>query len=302
MSALSGALRYEWRRVRSVRSTWVLFVGGVGVNALIALALTRDVRSGAKPLSDPENVVSLLTGASGIGPASFVALVAGLFAVLAAGADLRAGHTVNTLLAVPRRGLLLSARLFVVLVGAAAMAVASLLAAYLVVAVALRGDWSFSLVHAGSTPKALAGFVFLVLGTAVLGAGLVGVFRRTAVAALALLSLPLVAEPVLLWLADDSKGNLAGIADWLPFTAGQQMVDLPGGEGPGDSIASLGAVSGGPDLRPVGSSRCPHGRSSRAPTRRLTLCPWLVSRVRSRHHLIDRFPVTECTLDGVLVG
>lgn len=245
MSALSGALRYEWRRVRSVRSTWVLFAGGVGVNALIALALTRDVRSGERPLTDPENVVSVLTGASGVGPASFVALVAGLFAVLAAGSDLRAGQTVNTLLAVPRRGVLLSARLLVVLTWAAALAAASLLAAYLVVAVALRSEWSFSLVHAGSVPQALGGFVLLVLATALLGAGLVGLFRRTAVAALALLSLPLVAEPVMLWLADDGKGNLAGMVDWLPFTAGRQMVDLPGGEGPGDSIVSLGAVPGG---------------------------------------------------------
>jgi ABC-2 type transport system permease protein len=245
MSAISSALRYEWRRVRSVRSTWVLFAGGVGVNALIALALTRDVRSGAKPLGDPENVVSLLTGASGVGPASFVALVAGVFAVLAAGSDLRAGQTVNTLLAVPRRGVLLTARALVVLTWAAALAAASLLAAYLVVAVTLRNEWSFSLVRAGDTPQALGGFVLLVLATALLGAGLVGVFRRTAVAALALLSLPLVAEPVLLWLADDGQGRFAGVADWLPFTAGQQMVDLPGGEGPGDSIASLGAVSGG---------------------------------------------------------
>lgn len=245
MSALSGALRYEWRRVRSVRSTWVLFAGGVGVNALIALALTRDVRSGAKPLADPENVVSLLTGASGVGPASFVALVAGLFAVLAAGADLRAGHTVHTLLAVPRRGVLLTARMLVVLTCAAALAVASLLAAYLVVVFALRSQWSFSLLHSADTAGALGGFVLLVLATALLGAGLVGVFRRTAVAALALLALPLVAEPVLLWLAQDNRVNLAGLADWLPFTAGQQMVDLPGGEGPGDSLASLGAVSGG---------------------------------------------------------
>lgn len=245
MSALSGALRYEWRRVRSVRSTWVLLAGGIGVNALIALALTRDVRSGAKPLADPENVVSLLTGASGVGPASFVALVAGLFAVLAAGADLRPGAGVNTLLAVPRRSILLGARVLVVLACAAFLAFASLAAAYGVGALALREEWSLSLLNAGSTMAALGGFVLLVLATALLGAGLVGVFRRTPVAAIALLALPLVAEPVALWLVADRPSNLSGLGDWLPFTAGQQMVDLPGGEGPGDGLASLGAVPGG---------------------------------------------------------
>ncbi len=245
MSALSGALRYEWRRVRSVRSTWVLLTAGIGVNALIALALTRDVRSGAKPLGDPENVVSLLTGASGVGPASFVALFAGLFAILAAGADLRPGQTVNSLLAVPRRNLLLTARLLVVLAWSAALAVASLGASYAVAATALHGEWSTSLLTSGDVPQAMGGFVLLVLATALLGAGLVGVFRRTPVAALALLSLPLVAEPVALWLADGRSGTFSGMADWLPFTAGQQMVDLPGGEGPGDGLVSLGAVPGG---------------------------------------------------------
>ncbi|MGQ0467919.1 MAG: hypothetical protein ACT4QG_21700 [Sporichthyaceae bacterium] len=245
MSALSGAVRYEWRRVRSVRSTWVLFGGGVAVNALIALALTRDVRSGDKPLADPENVVSLLTGASGVGPASFVALVAGLFAVLAAGADLRPGQAVGTLLAVPKRGVLLAARGIVVLFWAAALAVASLAASYGMLAAALGRDWTPGLLNDGATIKALAGFVALVLVTALLGAGLVGVFRRVIVAALALLALPLVAEPVVLWLAEDRGGSMATAADWLPFTAGRQLVDLPGGEGPGDGIVSLGAASGG---------------------------------------------------------
>ncbi|MGQ0843600.1 MAG: hypothetical protein ACT4QF_05655 [Sporichthyaceae bacterium] len=245
MSALSTSLRFEWRRIRSVRSTAVLFAAGVGVNALIALALTRDVRSGAKPLGDPENVVSLLTGASGVGPASFVALAAGLFAVLAAGADLRAGHTVDSLLAVPRRGVLITARALVILLWSAALAVVSLLASYAVVALALREDWSTSMLTAGATPRALGGFVLLVLATALLGAGLVGIFRKTAVAALVLLALPLVAEPVALYLVDDRSERFAAIADWLPFTAGQQLVDLPGGEGPGYGIASLGATSGG---------------------------------------------------------
>ena len=77
MRTFIGALRYEWIRLRSVRSTWVLVVAAMAAAGLVAWIVAREIVRGEEFLSDPETVVSMLTGSSGVGPLSFPALFAG---------------------------------------------------------------------------------------------------------------------------------------------------------------------------------------------------------------------------------
>lgn len=240
MRALSDAVRHEILRLRSARSTWVLFAVALAAHGFFAAALSRDVRAGAERLDDPETVVSMLTGAAGIGPASVSALLVGLVGVLALGSDYRHRVMHTTLTVLPRRNVLLVAKLAVLAAFGAVTALASAAVAYAVARVQLGAAWTPGLLDEGRTPRALVGFVAFVILTACLGLALAAILRSIPLAAAVLLALPLLVEPGLSWLLDGDRGFGAGdAAAYLPFTAGQEMVALSGAQ------TGLGAVNGG---------------------------------------------------------
>ncbi len=240
-----GALRHEWIRLRSVRATWVLFLGALIAAGLVAWVVARDVTSGGQSLNDPEAVVSLLTGSSGVGPLSFTALFAGLIGVLALGGDYRHGTMGTTLTAVPRRGVLLTAKLLVIAAFAALTALLSIGVAYAASRSEIGAAFDTSLFWTADTERALAGFVALVVLTGLFGVALAGLVRSIPIAAVVLVGLPLLLEPVLIWALSDDGLGAGNIAAYLPFTAGAQMVNLPGGEGPGYDLVVLSAFTGG---------------------------------------------------------
>lgn len=240
-----GALRHEWIRLRSVRSTWVLFVGALAAAGLVAVVVARDITSGGQVLNDPEAVVSLLTGSSGVGPLSFTALFAGLIGVLALGQEYRHGQMQTTLTAIPRRGALLLAKLVVVGLFGAVTAALSIGIAYTVGRAEIGKAFDTSLLWDGSTPRALGGFVALVVLTSLFGVALAGIVRSVPIAAVVLVGLPLLLEPVLIWALSEDGFGAGNVAAYLPFTAGAQMVNLPGGDGPGYDLVVLSAFTGG---------------------------------------------------------
>jgi ABC-2 type transport system permease protein len=240
-----GALRHESIRLRSVRSTWVLLLGALVAAGLVAFVVARDITSGGQSLSDPEAVVSLLTGSAGVGPLSFTALFAGIVGVLALGQEYRHGLMQTTLTAIPRRRTLLLAKLVVVALFSAVTAGLSIAVAYTVGRIEIGSAFDLSLVGDGSTPRALGGFLALVVLTSLFGVALAGIVRSIPVAAVILIGLPLLVEPVLIWALSDDGLGAGNIAAYLPFTAGAQMVNLPGGDGPGYDLVVLSAVTGG---------------------------------------------------------
>jgi ABC-2 type transport system permease protein len=245
-TAFSGALRHDWIRLRSLRTTWLLLFAAMISNGLIALAVTSDMHSGTRSPADPENVVSVLTGASGVAPASITALLAGVLGALAGGQDYRHRTLHATLLAVPRRGVLFSAKLTVVSTWAVLFAGASFGTSYGVAVARLGQNWATSSLSDPSVHRPLLGYLALTVLTAWLGAGLAGIFRRVSAAAFVLVALPLLVEPGVIWLLRRHTGSWVDtVADHLPFTAGQQMINLPGGDGPGNNLVVLGAVAGG---------------------------------------------------------
>jgi hypothetical protein len=245
-TGLSGALRHEWIRLRSLRTTWLLLFAAMLSNGLIALAVTTDMHNGTRSPADPENIISVLTGASGVAPASITALLAGVLGALAGGQDYRHRTMHATLLAVPRRGVLFSAKLTVVTTWAVLFAGASFGTSYAVAVVRLGQNWASTSLSDPSVHRPLLGYLALTVLTAWLGAGLAGIFRRVSAAAFVLVALPLLVEPGVIWLLRRHTGSWVDtLADHLPFTAGQQMINLPGGDGPGNNLVVLGAVAGG---------------------------------------------------------
>jgi hypothetical protein len=245
-TALSGALRHEWIRLRSLRTTWLLLVAAMLSNGLIALAVTTDMHNGTRSPADPENIVSVLTGASGVAPASITALLAGVLGALAGGQDYRHRTLHGTLLAVPRRGVLFTAKLTVVTTWAVLFTALSFATSYGVAVARLGENWGSASLSDPSVHRPLYGYLALVVLTAWLGTGLAGIFRRVSAAAFALVAVPLLVEPGVIWLLRRHTGSWVDtVADHLPFTAGQQMINLPGGDGPGNNLVVLGAVAGG---------------------------------------------------------
>jgi ABC-2 type transport system permease protein len=246
MRTFIGALRYEWIRLRSLRSTWVLILVAMAASGLVADIVAREITRGDEFLTDPETFVSMLTGSSGVGPLSFPALFAGLIGVAALGTDYRHGLMQTTLTAVPNRGALLSAKLLVVATFAALTAALSMGAAFAVGRAEIGPAVDTPLLTAGDTERALGGFVALVVMTALLGVALGALLRSATAAAVALVAMPALIEPVAIWALTGPDSSAANdVASHLPFTAGAQMVNLPGGDGPGFDLVALGALAGG---------------------------------------------------------
>ncbi len=246
MHTFLGALRYEWIRLRSIRATWLLVLAAVVSAGLVAWIVAREIIRGEEFLSEPETVVSLLSGSSGVGPLSFPALFVGLIGVAALGTEYRHGLMQTTLSAIPRRGVLLTAKLLVLAVFAGLTATLSMGAAYAVGRAEIGPGLSTSLLTAGDTERALGGFIALVVLTSLLGVALGALLRSASAAAVVLVALPALIEPLAIWaLTGPNSATGEDIAAHLPFTAGAQMVNLPGGDGPGFDLVALGAMAGG---------------------------------------------------------
>jgi ABC-2 type transport system permease protein len=242
--SFAAALRYEWARLRTLRSTWWLLLAAVAFNAAIAAAVAAGVNSGNQSL-DPEGVVNLVTGGAGISPLCLTALFAGMVGVLALGHEYRHGLIGTTLTAVPRRGAVLAAKAVVVAGYAALTAGLAGLAAYGVGRVVIGPDWRFDLLRAGQTPRALGGFVVLVVLTALLGLALGGLLRSVPAALVVLLLLPLVVEPLVdALLQSESMAGAADAGRFMPFTAAYRMTAVSGGDN-GHAFVPLDALGGG---------------------------------------------------------
>jgi ABC-2 type transport system permease protein len=244
---LAAAVRYEWLRTRSVRSTWGLVLALCSVNALATLSLGQGFLNGSRSTASPSDVVRLLTGGSIVASVSGATLLAGLLGVLLGGQDQLRGMAGTTLLAVPRRGVLFAARLIVTACWAAGASVAALVVSYAIAWQRIGHGWGLGVLSRGHVVAALAGQVVLAVLTAGLGLGLVALLRRTVLAAAALLAVPLLLEPAAhrVLLHHVAAGWARTAMDYLPFRAASDMVDLASVQGSGSTLWSSSAALGG---------------------------------------------------------
>ena len=196
---LRGAVGMEWIRLRSLRSTW--WITGLVVVAMIGLAILvlryypghwSQLSAADKAAFDPTE-----DGYAGLGVAQ---LAAGVLGILAATGEYASGMIRSTLVAVPRRGLVLAAKAVVVglvtLVIGEVMAVATFLAGQAV----LHGPAPHATLGQPGVARAvlMAGAYLPLIALTGLGLGLM--VRRAAVAISALVGLifvlPIVTLPL----------------------------------------------------------------------------------------------------------
>lgn len=191
-SDLRGIARMEWRKLRTVRSTWlILLVFAAGMVGLAILAgATGPVHPG--PSYDP--TANSLVGGD-VGQLAF-----GILGVLALSSEFSSGSIRATFAAAPRRGRVLAAKAAVLAAVTLAAGVAGAFAAFATFTAATpRGVPHGSLGQPGVWRALLLGGAYLCL-TALIGLGLAAVIRHTAGAIAAIVAvmfvLPLALEPL----------------------------------------------------------------------------------------------------------
>jgi hypothetical protein len=208
---------FEWTKLRSVRSTyWLLVVGAaaiVGLAVLITVGLGNGSVTSTGDSFDPAGV-SLLG-------AWFGQIAFGVLGVLIATSEYGTGAIRTTMAAVPRRGILLSAKLL--LAGGIALSVGtavSLIAFLAGQAVLARQHRSVGLGDPGSVQAVLStGGYLAVMG--MLGVAVGVLLRHTVTTVLAVLGLglasTLIASLFPAWLRDH-------VLDYLPGPVGNRIM------------------------------------------------------------------------------
>jgi ABC-type transport system involved in multi-copper enzyme maturation permease subunit len=225
---ISGLLRSEWTKLRTVRSTmWTLgvtVVVGIGISALA----TAETRAHWATMS-PGNRLSFDPTSTSLTALLFCQLAIGVLGVLVMSAEYGTGTIRATFSAAPRRPLVLAAKAAVF--GLVALVVAEVVAfASFLVGQALL---SAPATHATlSTPGALRAVVGTGLYLGVIGLfalGLATIIRHTAGAISAfvgiLLVLPIIVQTLPNSIQDD-------IQRFLPLRIGAEMMSVNSGGGP----------------------------------------------------------------------
>lgn len=227
---MTDALRFEWVRIHTLRSTYLLVATAIVVNLTVALVAAVMTRHEAHS-TDAAGVI--LTGGGPAAAMPFAALFLAAVGVLATGHEYRYGTIQPTLTTVPRRSMLLAAKF----VSVAGTALAVTAVSVLVNIAVLRLVWG-EVPGLSSAPlnAVVPGYFLLMVLWAVLGAGLALLFRSVPAAMIVLLVVPLVVEQLISNLSFVPAVHwLARVVPFLPFTAGQQLLGL-GGHTPFDYL------------------------------------------------------------------
>ncbi|RIQ31176.1 ABC transporter permease [Jiangella rhizosphaerae] len=213
---MSSALRFEWVRLRTLRSTyWLLGIGllvTAGVAFIIAYATRND------PL-DADIAAQVLTGGAEF--ATFIPVFMAIIGIFSTGHEYRHGTIQPTLTAIPQRSRLLLAKIIMVS-----------LCSVVVVALSLAINLVIGLIFWGELPsfgnpldEVIPGYFVLVILYAICGLALAQLFRGVPSAIVVLLVTPLLVEGLI------SGLSLVPALDWLqpalkflPFSAGARLL------------------------------------------------------------------------------
>jgi ABC-2 type transport system permease protein len=215
---MKDALRYEWMRLRTLRSTWWL----TGLSLLIAGLLGLPALS----LKDSLTVVDygdILTGGGG-GAIFLVAILLSIIGVFATGHEYRYGTIRPTLSALPKRSAVLAAKVLVITAYVGVVTLASLLLRY-AIAVIILGH---RLLDLGLFPTPMArvwlGSLAYTVIFALVGLALAGLFRNIPAAIVIIILMPVLAENVIRGLLGlHVFHSIRGLAKALPFSSGAEI-------------------------------------------------------------------------------
>lgn len=220
---MTAALRYEWYRLRTLRSTYWL----VAVSLVIAATLSGLIAwgfSGVEIFNEgPSYVLAAIAtqgAAAGFAPL-LIAYVMSIFGILTFGHEYRHGMIRATLTAVPDRLSVFAAKVTLTAVVAGTTALActllGLLAARIFFAdIPMAGD---------DLTKILVGATLYSAMFALVGLALAAIFRNQIAAIVAVLLFPLIGEGIirLVLILPDAFNDIEDAAGYLPFDAGAQM-------------------------------------------------------------------------------
>ncbi|WP_166345478.1 ABC transporter permease subunit [Phytoactinopolyspora limicola] len=211
------ALRFETTRIRTLRSTYWLIGLGLLLTAGVALIITLATID--EPLDD--NLVrDTLTGGGEF--ATFIPIFMAIIGIFAAGHEYRHGTIQPTLLAIPQRTTILTAKVTIVMVTALLVAVASLAINFGVGALV----WGEAPdITSSPLNDALLGYIVLVVIYGALGVALAQLFRGVPSAIVVLLITPMLVEQLIAGLSMlDALDWLQPALKFLPFAAGTRLL------------------------------------------------------------------------------
>lgn len=221
---MKSAMAYEFMRIRTIRSSWVLTAICLSATVFAAVGMTVKPASGSNSptglLGDQAALAAVLTA-----PAQATPLMMGLLGVFAFGHEYRYGTIRSALCVLPRRTTLATAKVLVVALWSAAVAMIGIALSALVLA--LLGGGRFqpaTSLTAGSTPRVALGVVVYVALYALTGLAFGWIFRNGPAAVTLLLVLPLLVEPLLrLLLSSSPLRGVAEVGQYLPYGAGARL-------------------------------------------------------------------------------
>ena len=222
---MTGPLRYEWVRISTVRSTWILIALGALVPAGLALFVSWLVGSLGDQAGGPPD------GGGNAGVAGFLPLVAAILCTIGAaafGQEYRYGLIRITLSTFPRRTPVFIAK--AIMVTAVILVAAAIAVAAIVAGEALGGviagaglSWDDSVIGAAGARALIYVALFVLMAFA-----LTALTRNQPVGIIAPIVLAVLVEPIV--------ATVAAVQNWtwmdwvLPFSGGASSVALDGAE------------------------------------------------------------------------
>jgi ABC-type transport system involved in multi-copper enzyme maturation permease subunit len=227
---MTGALRYEWVRIRTIASSYWISALAVALTAGIALLLATTLSSA--DFNETGVTDSVLSNVVAIGGGSLPAipiLAAAFTAVLGAlamGHEYRYGTNKATLSALPDRVAVVAAKVVILVLWVAAV-VATAVVVDIVIGAIFMDQFS---PDSGMVRPVLA-YLFYCEGFAIAGLGLASVFRNQTGAIVAVLTWPFVIEPIvygiLAVISQRSNASVGKITNLLPASAGRRTMFDP---------------------------------------------------------------------------
>ncbi|MDX6204407.1 MAG: type transport system permease protein [Frankiales bacterium] len=223
---MSDALRYEWVRLRTLRSTWWL----TGLSILASTLLGLTALNVGDVLTTQEYAYELVGGPVAI----FVLLMSvllGMIGVFSLGHEYRYGTIRPTLGALPRRSVIMAAKVVVVVAYVAGVGLVCQLGRYLVMLLILGSKLTDKGLFPPELGRIWLGTLFYPVVFALTALALAGLFRSVPTAIVVTIVMPVIVEGIvraLLSIGDIS--TLKDIGKLLPFTAGLQVMRYTGGE------------------------------------------------------------------------
>ncbi|MBA2443833.1 MAG: hypothetical protein H0V49_00660 [Nocardioidaceae bacterium] len=225
---MSGALKYEGVRIRTIASTYWLSGIAIFLNAVICFIIAVTVTTSDVDDLDVAQVTTWTWTAGASAPITPV--LAGVFfavmGVMAMGHEYRYGTNKATLSAIPDRIAVLVAKVLVLSAWVAGVVVTSLLLDLVVTWLFLDGP-DFEI----AAWRPIVNYLGYCIGLALAGFGLAAILRNQVGALVAVLVWPLVLEPIaygiLGVLGEQSSRGVGKLANLLPVSAGRRAMFDP---------------------------------------------------------------------------